>query len=220
MTIEPGKNFEGQKGFPTPDSVPETTACRSFSVPANDDWLGVLMGAVEVLRNEWAWYQWGVLTPAEAADAWNDIIIKAWEDSLISACPTTTVPTPYWDEDSDVDDEMENDEQVWYGEVLDPSLPPNELTFIEKASVIVMTGILAVATAEAGFAPAIAFSTIAPKMILAIRNGDVGRIIRIFIDGEKTYQGEDSGDDSITNVIVAGDEDLTEHQIYITSGVA
>jgi len=53
----PGKNFPSSPAyFPTPDSLPETSACRTFRVPDNDEWLGVLMGAVNVLSQSWRWY--------------------------------------------------------------------------------------------------------------------------------------------------------------------
>lgn len=79
----PGKNYPGQKGFPTPNSTPSETRRRIFVVPADAEWLGLIMGAAEVLREEWRWYQWGALTPAEAAAAFNTIIIDAFEN----VCP-------------------------------------------------------------------------------------------------------------------------------------
>jgi len=79
----PGKNYPGQRGFPTPNSTPDTTARRIFVVPADAEWLGLVMGAVEVLREEWRWYEWGALTPAEAAAAFNTIII----DAFTNVCP-------------------------------------------------------------------------------------------------------------------------------------
>lgn len=79
----PGKNLPGQRGFPTPNSTPSETARRIFVVPADAEWLGLIMGAAEVLREEWRWYEWGGLTPAEAAAAFNTIII----DAFTNVCP-------------------------------------------------------------------------------------------------------------------------------------
>jgi len=79
----PGKNFPGQRGFPTPNSTPDSSVRRIFVVPKSAEWLGLIMGAAEVLREEWRWYQWGELTPAEAADAFNTIII----DAFTNLCP-------------------------------------------------------------------------------------------------------------------------------------
>lgn len=79
----PGKNYPGQRGFPTPNSTPSTTRRRIFVVPEDAEWLGLVMGAVEVLREEWRWYEWGALTPAEAAAAFNTIIIDAFDN----VCP-------------------------------------------------------------------------------------------------------------------------------------
>lgn len=79
----PGKNLPGQKGFPTPNSTPSETARRIFIVPASEEWLGLLEGAVQILLDEWRWYEWGALTPAEAATAFNTIIL----DSYTNGCP-------------------------------------------------------------------------------------------------------------------------------------
>lgn len=211
----PGKNWPGERGFPTPNEIPEEEGYLIFRFPDNNDWAGLLLGAAGALAEHWNYFQWGAMTPNEAAEAWREIVNQAPYNLLES-----TVDTPYWDDETDVDDELSNEDQPWYGEVLDPALPPNELTFIENAAVLTMTGLLAIATAEVGFAPAIAFHTIAPKMILAVRNGDLGRIIRIFVDGDKIYEGTDAGDGSITNVPVVADPALDGHQIYITSGAA
>lgn len=177
----PGKNFPSSPAyFPTPDSHPETSACRTFRVPDNDEWLGVLMAAVEVLRQSWRWYPWGELTADEAADAWNDIIVQAYDDSFEDTCPVTTVPTPYWDEDGDVDDVAERDVQTWYGYVSDLDNPTT--TFVEDAAIWTFAGFLALSGAPAA---AIAFTTVAPQFVVAIRRGDLGEIIRLYLDGDK-----------------------------------
>lgn len=72
------------------------------------------MGAVLILREEWAWYPWGSTTPAEAAAAWNDIIVKAYDDSLEFGCPAPLL-APFWDSATDVDDQADFSDQVWYG---------------------------------------------------------------------------------------------------------
>lgn len=214
----PGKYFPASPAyFPTPESTPETSACRTFRVPADDAWLGALMGAVAVLAEEWRWYPYGDMTPADAAAAWNNIINLAYEDALTFGCPVNTVDTPYWDDATDVDDELAVDEQPWYGEVVDPTVSPTELTFIERAGIWTFTGLLAIATPELGFAPAIAFNTIAPKFVIAIRTGDVGRIIRLFVDGAKTSEITDDGSGDIVAIPVLADPALGSHQIYITA---
>lgn len=81
----PGKNFPGQKGFPTPNSTPDETIRRVFIVPNSEEWLGLLEGAAQVLLDEWRYYDWGALTPAEAAAAFNTIVV----DSYTNGCPAT-----------------------------------------------------------------------------------------------------------------------------------
>jgi hypothetical protein len=177
MTVDPGKNFLGQRGFPTPNAPIETSACRTFRVPDNDEWLGVLMGAVELLSNEYNWYSWGALTPAEAAAAWNLIVIQAYEESFSAVCPSA--PAPYWDDAEDVDDELPDDDEIWYGEVADPEAPPEELTLIDNIAIWTLTGFIAY---SGQIGAAIFFHTIAPKFVLAFKAGDVGEIIRIVVD--------------------------------------
>lgn len=104
------------------------------------------------------------------------------------ACATEEIGTPFWDDDEDVDDSEPADVQEWYGTVTDPDAPPAELDFVENALVWTFTGLLALATPEVGFAPAILFRTIAPKFIIAVRRGDVGEIIRIVVDGKDAVQ--------------------------------
>jgi len=214
----PGKNYPSSPAyFPTPDSLPETSACRTFRVPANDEWLGVLMACVMVLANEWNWYQWGTLTPDEASQAWQDIILRAYADSFTDTCLIGGVPTPYWDTDNDVDDNPVPEEQPWYGYVTNPELPADELTFIEQSAIWAFTGFLAVATIEVGAYPAVLFNTIAPRFVLATRRGDVGEIIRILVDGDEAARVDTSGysaGDVIRTAIIANPE-LETHDIMI-----
>lgn len=79
----PGKNFPGQKGFPTPNSTPDDSVRRIFIVPNSDEWLGLLEGAVQVLLDEWRYYDWGEMTPAEAAIAFNSIVLASYSN----VCP-------------------------------------------------------------------------------------------------------------------------------------
>jgi len=81
--VHPGKNFPGQKGFPTPNNTPDDTVRRVFIVPNSEEWLGLLEGAVQVLLDEWRYFDWGELTPAEAAAAFNTIILA----SYTNVCP-------------------------------------------------------------------------------------------------------------------------------------
>lgn len=172
MTVEPGKNFSGQRGFPTPDTLPETSACRTFFIPANDDWLGLLDGAIAILREEWAYYQWGSFTPAEAAQKWNEIINQAYEDSLTEVCGV--VPAPYWDDTdgSDADDEAPEDDQDWYG------FWDGE-TFLESISYWAVTAFLATGVSEGA---AIEFITPLRKFRLLLKRDPHGAKLLVYMD--------------------------------------
>jgi hypothetical protein len=135
---------------------------------------------------EWNWQQFeGGLDRDVAAARWQIMLEDAMEvAATTNACVVIDVPTPYWDEDVDVDDEATPALQTWYGYVTDPTAAPNELTFVEQASIWAFTGFLALATIEVGAAPAILFNTIAPSFVLAVRRGDLGEIVRILVDGQ------------------------------------
>lgn len=207
----PGKNFPGQKGYPTPNSAPEETFRRVFVLPNNDEWLGLLMGAVQLLTEEWRYYEWGEFTAAETAAAFNQIILDAYDGVGES------MPTPFWDEDSDVDDEEPVETQPWYGYVTNPDAPPDELDFVTEAAIWTITGFLAVATVELGFAPAILFNTVARKLVIPMRRGDLGEIIRIWIDGSEgaTVDTTPYAPGDIVRVQVVGDPDEETHQLII-----
>jgi len=93
----PGKYGQGLKGLPTPDTTPDILACRVFRVPANDDWLGLLDGAMYQLEKPQNYYLWGSLTPDETADTWHEIIMQSYLDSMTGNCATTDDEPPYWD---------------------------------------------------------------------------------------------------------------------------
>lgn len=74
---DPGKRFPGQKGFPTPNDVPETNGYIVFRFPNSNEWAGLLMGAAQLLAEHWNYTEWGALTPNEAAEAWRAIVDQA-----------------------------------------------------------------------------------------------------------------------------------------------
>jgi len=81
MTVDPGKNFIGQRGFPTPNSAPDSTGYRVFRFPDNDDWVGLLMGAIEALQHEYNYYKWGAMTEAETVAAINQIVLESYTNT-------------------------------------------------------------------------------------------------------------------------------------------
>jgi len=202
----PGKNYEGQVGFPTPNEPIETSACRTFRVPANDEWLGVLMGAVEVLRSEFNWYQWGTLTPQEAADTWHEIIVQAYEDSFDSSCTVGGIPAPFWDTPADADDQLPEEEQVWYGEM-------EGETFVETLENWAIAGFIAY-SGQVG--AAVTFLTLAPKFRLAWKTGDLGGIVRVFVDAADAGTVDTfSAEDGILEKDFVGDPEEEMHSILM-----
>lgn len=209
---EPGKNAPGLTGFPTPEHVPDESGYMLFKFNGENDWAGLLLGAAQALTYDWNFYQWGALTPAEAAEAWR-LIVQQAPYNLIE----TGVPTPFWDDATDVDDEEPAEVQTWYGYSPDPNAAPDELTFVEQASIWAFTGFIAVATLEVGAAPAILFNTIAPKFVLATRRGDLGEIIRILVDGQDAARVDTSAaapGDIVRTTIIA-DPAYETHEIVM-----
>lgn len=173
------------------------------------------MGALDALRKPYNWFINGDLTEQEAADAFSAILDEAYLQAETGQC-TVDVETPFWDTDDSVDDDAPADDQPWYGYVADPEAPPAELDFIEQAAIWGFTGLLAVATWEIGFAPAILFHTIAPKFVLAVKAGDVGEIIRILVDGQESARIDTTGRaGEVIEQTVIGDPDLDEHELVI-----
>jgi len=207
-----GKEFPKQKGFPTPDDTPLDEGYLLFKFPNSNDWAGLLLGAAQALTYEWNFYNWGEMLPSEAADAWEKIVNQA-PHNLIEE----TVPTPFWDDEEDVDDELPADAQTWYGYVEDPEAPPAEITFVEQIGIWGITGFLAFATWEVGFAPAILFHTIAPKFVLAFKRGDVGEVIRIIVDANEAASVDTTSAEvgDIVRVEVLAGESETGHDLMI-----
>jgi len=207
-----GKFAPGLTGFPTPNTPADILGYLLFYF---DDpvWAQYVLGACESLTYEYNWYEAGDLLPEEASEAFRLIVQQAPYNLLEG----TSVPTPYWDEDSEVDDQESDDTQTWYGTVTDPEAPQYELDFVENAAIMALTGLLAVATWEIGAYPAILFHTIAPKFVIAMRRGDVGEVIRILIDGEEAAR-VDTSSHSVGDVIdvpIVADPELDGHDIAI-----
>jgi len=205
-----------RKLFLTPPTLPEVEECRQLKIPSDKLWLGIFNAAL--LSTTYAYNYEQVhetdLTPEECAAYCYEKLLEYFD----SAGCSTGVPSPYWDEDSDVDDQLPVDAQPWYGVVSDPEAPPEELDFVENAAIWAFTGFLAIATWEIGAAPAILFHTIAPSFLLATKRGDFGEIIRILVDGEEAATVDTSGyspGDVIRTPIVANPAIETGHDIMI-----
>lgn len=203
MTL-PGKLEPGLKGYPTPNDTPEEQGCFTFRFPNSADYTGALLGALQPLTKAYNWYQWGVMTPQEAADAWYDIIADAEAQNYEAICDPG-IPTPYWDDVTDLDDSEPPQEQQWYG-IFDG-------TFQETIENFVIAGFIAY-SGQVG--AAVTFLTLAPQFRLAWKTGDLGGIIRVIIDGAdagtvNTFATEEG----VLERDYVGDPDEDEHRILM-----
>lgn len=194
----------------TPNAPPVGRFCRQLQIPDDPAWVGLVDGALSQLAEAASWREFGTLTPEETAEAMLAMLLEAWENP---GCGTGEIPTPFWDDVTDTDDEFPPETQPWYGYVTDPDAEPGELTFVEDATIWVLTGMLAVGASPAA---AILFQTIAPRFALAMRGGDVAEIIRIVLDGEDVATIETSGDpDELFEIPVVGDPEISIHDLFI-----
>jgi len=174
------KEFSGV-GYPTPLSIPDETTCVTVNIPNDPTWSALLTGVLLTLIYPENWQQFeGGITRDDAAERWQQIV-----DEMTDETTCLTVDTPFWDDETDVDDEMPAEDQIWYGGVTDPTVPPGELDFVESALLWAVTGFVAIATFEVGgLAPAIFFHTSVEKFILIQKRGDVAETIRYVIDNQ------------------------------------
>lgn len=175
-------------GWLTPETLAGDEICRPLFLPANDEVLALVGGALSELTKPYNYEQNGAITPAEISEFMTAAILR-WYDEQCGGAGGT--PTPFWDDIQETDDEFPADEQPWYGYVADPFASPNELTLIEQVGIWAFTGLLAVSGLPAA---AIAFHTFAPDFVLAMRGDDFAEVIRVIIDGEDYVTVETSGD--------------------------
>ena len=207
------KQFTGV-GYPTPVSIPEDTTCLTLEVPANKEWWGVVVGLLYSLILEWNWQQFeGGLDRDVVAERWQTMLEDALDVAeTTSACPATAIPTPFWDQDTDVDDEAEPEVQAWYGYVSDLEAPTT--TFVEDAAIWTFAGFLAVAGAPAA---AIAFTTVAPRFVVAVRRGSLAEIIRLYVDGAEAAEIDTAGftEGDVLRTPLFGDPELSTHELML-----
>jgi len=200
-------------GFPTPEDIPDETACRTLTIPGSTAWLSLIMGCLYALTDENNWQQLeGGISRADAADRAAAILDQAYAD-ITDSCPSD-VPTPFWDEAADLDDELPADMQPWYGQVVDYTAPPYELEFVEAAGIWVITGFVAYA---GGLGAAVFFNTVAPRFVLAWKRQDLGELIRVVIDSADygTVDTSTVGVGEIIELPVLPDPDLETHDILL-----
>jgi len=185
---------QGQNVYPSPENYPVSSFPQKVPAPdfeANDagtllqvqyswEWQQVLLAAVDQLKNPATWQG----THDEVLQA----IDRATDLQSLLQTPVEgagDVETPFWDDETDVEDSEPADMQPWYGQVSNPTAPPDELDFVENVILWAFTGLVAVATFEvAGVAPAILFHTTVEKFIIIQKRGDVAETIRYVIDNQ------------------------------------
>jgi len=183
--------------------VPSETDCRTLKIPSHKLWLGIFNAAI--LETTYAWNYEQVndtdLSPEETAALCYQIMLEYFASG---ACDDT-VPTPYWDEEDNADDEDNVDTQTWYG-IFDG-------TFRETVENFVIAGFVAYG---AGIGAAITFLTIAPQFRLAWKTGDLGGVIRIFVDARDMGTVDThAATDGIIEQIYVGDPNLATHEVLM-----
>lgn len=197
----PGKNAPGLKGYPTPDDTPLIEGYLLFKFPDNNEFAGLLLGAANQLTYAYNFYQWGALTPEEAAEAFKLIVDNAPYNLLDNA-----TPAPYWDTPEDVDSEEPPETQPWYGKM-------EGTTFVEDIGIWAITGFIAY---SGQIGAAIAFKTFAPRFVLAWKQDGIAGAIRVFIDGVDNGLLDTNGiGEAIIEKDYIGDPDLDEHDILM-----
>lgn len=182
---------QGQNIYPAPDNYPVSSFPQPVAAPPVDPddadtlwtvqyswwWHEVLAGAVAQLLNPATWQG----DHDEVITALN----RATNLQVMLQTPVSEWPTPFWDDETDLEDEEPADMQPWYGEVTNPTAPAGELDFVENVALWIVTGMVAIATFEfGGVAPALAFHTTVEKFIILQKRGDVAQTIRFVVDGE------------------------------------
>lgn len=192
-----------RKLYLTPDAPVEGRFCRQLSIPDTPEWVGLVDGLLSTFAEAETWRQFGSLTPEETAEAFLAILIESW--SLDGCGIPSEVPAPFWDDAVNSDDQLEPAEQIWYG-LFDGS-------FTEDIDIWLIAGFIAY---SGQIGAAISFVTLAKQFKLAWKSGDLGGIIRVFIDGADvgtvdTY----SASPGIVEQTYAGDPDEDEHSILM-----
>ena len=189
---------------------------ETILVEYNPEWTPVLMAAVDQLIQYSSWagdhddkimavnrasnLQWMLQNPVEVGER--------------------EIPAPYWDDDEDVDDEMPVEDQDWYGMVTNPTAPADELTFVEDATIWIISAFIALVLAPAlpaGVAAGLAFRTLATRFTLAFRRGDIIEQIRIVIDAQDygTVNTGDVAEGEIIELQINGLDEADFHDILL-----
>lgn len=198
--------------YPNPDSYPAPSFKYPIPLPDvppdegdlllvayNPAWQPALMGAVAQLELPSTWQG----DHDQVITALNEVSLLKW--MLTEPAGTQGVPTPYWDDQSDLDDQENPEEQQWYG-IFDG-------TFQETVENFIIAGFIAY---SGQIGAAITFLTLAPRFRLAWKTGDLGGIVRVIIDGADAGTVDTfSATDGIIEQDFVGDPEEENHSILM-----
>lgn len=204
-----------------PDEDPDDPDAETLIVEYNPVWTKVLLAACDqlLLYSSWEGDHDAKITAVNRAET------LKWLLQNPADVADSTVPTPYWDSETDVDDEQPVDEQDWYGYVENATAPADEMTFVQSAVIWILTGFVALVlspTLPVGAAAAVTFRTLATRFTLAFNRGDVGEQFRVIVDAAD-YETVDTESMSVGDIIeldINGLPDAAYHDIVIVRTVA
>lgn len=202
-----------KKLFITPADFGSDGTCRTLTIPNTQEWLGIFNAAILTLTNVYNYEQLydTDLTPEECAERAMEIYTAYLETG--NACEI--VPSPYWDDASDNEISMSEDDQPWYGAVTDWLAPVDELNFEQNIALWALTGFVAYA---GGVGAAIFFRTTAKRFVVAVEAGDIAEIIRVVVDSAEFRIDTTGFEGEIIELNVIADPDIEEHDLYIIKG--
>lgn len=202
----------GQNDYPSTDNYPDPSFKTPVPLPLvppdegeqilvayNPAWIPVLVAAAQQLLLPSTWQG----DHDTVIDALNEASLLIFQ--LTEPAGTSGVPTPFWDEGQDLDDQASESEQSWYGEVDDPEAPADDITFIENVGIWAITGFIAY---SGQIGAAIFFHSIAPSFVLAFHRGDVGEIWRVIVDAADygTVDTSSATENDVVEMRVIGSE--------------
>ena len=199
-----------------PDVDPDDPDLELMLVEYNPAWTKVLMAACDQLTQ---FTSWQGDEDAKKLAVNRAIILKILLQQPVEV-GEREMPAPYWDDEADVDDEMPVEEQIWYGQVDNPTAPAEELTFVENAVIWIISGFIAlvlVPALPAGIAAALTFRTLATRFTLAFNRGDIREQFRVLIDAKEydTVDTDGMTEGDIVELNIDGLDEADFHDILI-----
>ena len=214
----PNQDNFSQVSFPeglTPVDV-EPDEGDTILVAYNPEWSKVLASACNQLTqfSSWAGDHDEKLLMVNRA-----ILLKILLQTPVTT-PDDTVPAPYWDDETDVDDELPVDEQEWYGIVENKAAAADAMTFQQSAVIWLLTGFVALVASPSlpgAIAAAVAFRTLARRFVLAFNRGDIREQFRVIIDAQDygKVDTDDMTEGDIVELTVDGLDPADYHDILI-----